>query len=90
MHADTTGVILTGHSLGALLAEVCAAECGLKAITFESPGCLPILRERVEYHLAESEVCETHLLLSGRSLMLSLLVASATSAFDILTTMQEK
>eukprot|EP00124_Ichthyophonus_hoferi_P002792 Ihof_evm3s207 gene=Ihof_evmTU3s207 len=36
-------VYLTGHSLGAILAEVVGCELGYNAVTFESPGSLPLV-----------------------------------------------
>lgn len=38
-------VIHTGHSLGAVLAELCAAKHGRQAITFESPGSKPMIQQ---------------------------------------------
>lgn len=38
-------VVHTGHSLGAVLAELCAIEDNCQAITFESPGTAPLLKE---------------------------------------------
>ena len=41
-------VIHTGHSLGAVLAELCAAKYNRQAITFESPGTKPIIQKLME------------------------------------------
>lgn len=41
-------IIHTGHSLGAILAELCAINSQAKAITFESPGSLPIVKELLQ------------------------------------------
>lgn len=41
-------VVHTGHSLGAVLAELCAIEENSKAITFESPGSGPLIKELSE------------------------------------------
>ncbi len=38
-------VYLTGHSAGALMAEVCASELLIPAVTFESPGSFTIARK---------------------------------------------
>jgi len=38
-------VIHTGHSLGAVLAELCAAKYNRQAITFESPGTKPMIQK---------------------------------------------
>ena len=38
-------VVHTGHSLGAVLAELCAAADDTQAITFESPGTAPLIEE---------------------------------------------
>jgi lipase (class 3) len=38
-------IVHTGHSLGAVLAELCAVTDNCKAITFESPGTAPLLEE---------------------------------------------
>ena len=38
-------VIHTGHSLGAVLAELCAAKYDRQAITFESPGTKPMIQK---------------------------------------------
>jgi hypothetical protein len=38
-------IIHTGHSLGAILAELCAVADQGKAITFESPGSAPLIEE---------------------------------------------
>jgi len=39
----------TGHSLGAVLAELCAIEQKTEAITFESPGSLPMTQSLLNY-----------------------------------------
>ncbi len=44
-HGKKPKVVHTGHSLGAVLAELCAVESNCKAITFESPGTAPLLEE---------------------------------------------
>ena len=41
----TPTIVHTGHSLGAVLAELCALTDNCKAITFESPGTAPFLEE---------------------------------------------
>ena len=38
-------IIHTGHSLGAVLAELCAVKDNAKAITFESPGSKPMAKQ---------------------------------------------
>ena len=38
-------VIHTGHSLGAVLAELCAAKYNRQAVTFESPGTKPMIQK---------------------------------------------
>lgn len=40
-------IIHTGHSLGAILAELCAVKDNSKAITFESPGSKPLASQLV-------------------------------------------
>lgn len=40
-------IIHTGHSLGAVLAELCAVKDNTKAITFESPGSKPLASQLV-------------------------------------------
>jgi len=41
-------IIHTGHSLGAVLAELCAVKDDTKAITFESPGSKPLAAQLVD------------------------------------------
>ncbi|MFT6319164.1 MAG: hypothetical protein ACJAT4_000081 [Granulosicoccus sp.] len=41
-------IIHTGHSLGAVLAELCAVKDDSKAITFESPGSKPLASQLVD------------------------------------------
>jgi len=41
-------IIHTGHSLGAVLAELCAMKDNSKAITFESPGSKPLASQLVD------------------------------------------
>ena len=41
-------IIHTGHSLGAVLAELCAVKDNSKAITFESPGSKPLASQLVD------------------------------------------
>ena len=38
-------IIHTGHSLGAVLAELCAAKYNRQAVTFESPGTKPLIKK---------------------------------------------
>src|SRR5581483_9054076 len=40
---------VVGHSLGGVIAELCAVKVGLECITFESPGSLEILDNLSEY-----------------------------------------
>ena len=44
-YGKTPEVIHTGHSLGAVLAELCAADDENRAITFESPGTKPMIEQ---------------------------------------------
>lgn len=41
-------IIHTGHSLGAVLAELCAVKDDAKAITFESPGTKPLASQLID------------------------------------------
>jgi len=41
-------ISFTGHSLGAIIAEICAGRYQCKAVTFDSPGCKSLF-ERPEY-----------------------------------------
>lgn len=41
-------IIHTGHSLGAVLAELCAVKYNSKAITFESPGSKPLALQLID------------------------------------------
>ena len=41
-------IIHTGHSLGAVLAELCAVKDNSKAITFESPGTKPLALQLID------------------------------------------
>ena len=41
-------IIHTGHSLGAVLAELCAVKDNSKAITFESPGSKPLASQLID------------------------------------------
>lgn len=43
-------IIHTGHSLGAVLAELSAVEKNGKAVTFESPGSSPMIEKLLEKH----------------------------------------
>ncbi len=45
---EIPNIVHTGHSLGAVLAELCAIADSGKAITFESPGTEPLLEELEE------------------------------------------
>ncbi|CAB4473519.1 hypothetical protein RhiirA5_407006 [Rhizophagus irregularis] len=40
---------IVGHSLGGIIAELCAVKIGVECITFESPGALEILEQLSEY-----------------------------------------
>lgn len=41
-------IVHTGHSLGAILAELCAAQNNTRAVTFESPGSLPLIKKLLQ------------------------------------------
>lgn len=47
-YGEAPKVIHTGHSLGAVLAELCALTEDCEAVTFESPGISPFLKELEE------------------------------------------
>lgn len=54
-------IIHTGHSLGAILAELCAVSDTCRAVTFESPGSLPFIEElqiltKEEYDLNQIDI----------------------------------
>lgn len=44
-HGKEPEIIHTGHSLGAVLAELCAVADGSQAVTFESPGTAPLIKD---------------------------------------------
>lgn len=46
-HNSEPEIIHTGHSLGAVLAELCAVKDNTKAITFESPGSKPLASQLI-------------------------------------------
>ncbi|MDB4442934.1 MAG: hypothetical protein P8M17_03105 [Saprospiraceae bacterium] len=48
-------IIHTGHSLGAVLAELCAVKDNSKAITFESPGSKPLALQLVDIQYIDIE-----------------------------------
>ncbi|MEM9822783.1 MAG: hypothetical protein AAF985_17010 [Bacteroidota bacterium] len=45
----------TGHSLGAVLAELCAIEQKTTAVTFESPGSLPMAQTLLDYQQSKQK-----------------------------------
>lgn len=42
-------ITFTGHSLGAVMAELCACRFNMVAITYESPGCRPLVIDNPPY-----------------------------------------
>lgn len=48
-------IIHTGHSLGAVLAELCAISDGSQAVTFESPGTKPLADDLANYMRIEPQ-----------------------------------
>jgi hypothetical protein len=43
---------IVGHSLGAVMAELCAVEIGVQCISFESPGSLEIIKKFDRYRIS--------------------------------------